>query len=248
MTGSETMRKSCKGMVASALKTPFLQGVRNGTLARSTFLTFLQHDYEFLCDYLQSVCALGYASETFEVFQVLNQFISGLLSEMEIGRSLRQDEASDGEELVVVVKEYRKMLRRGAERLVQKVAAARGEDSANAASHDVARDAMYARLHHLTQLLPCMVLYANMGTALAGIVKRDPSGMSDHPYVRWIQTYACDAFQQHTKALERLLDHWMEAYCENQNIMMTTLTEILLADAYRVSMTHEVCLFTSAAD
>ena len=263
------------GQLDRVLQTPFLRSLSEGTLDGHLFTVFVESDREFLVSYVRCLNLLGYASDGWDECRVLQELVAGIFAELEAvhdaqqgGRDVALTEAALRVEtsLREVVRDYRACIEAGAATLARDMWAAQVGPVAGAgsprSSHAAAVYASRrARLFLLALLLPCMALYARIGTALqarlastSATTTTTSSGSTatkapsmPPTYRNWIATYAGDAFQLRAWGMEALLDKWAESLCIEYEQDVHQVDEWLACEAYAVALDHEVRLFAVAA-
>ncbi|KAK4538562.1 hypothetical protein CDCA_CDCA18G4587 [Cyanidium caldarium] len=254
------------GQFDRVLQTPFLRSLSEGTLDRHLFTVFVESDREFLLSYVRCLNLLAYASDEWDECRVLQELVAGIFAELEAVHDARpggRDVALAGAALQAetslreVVRDYRACIEAGAATLARDMWAAQVGPVAGAgsprSSHTAAVYASRrARLFLLALLLPCMALYARIGTALQPRLTSTSTTAAKAPsmppaYRDWIATYAGDAFQLRAWGMEALLDKWVESLCTEYEQDVHQVDEWLACDAYAVALDHEVRLFAAAS-
>ncbi len=160
---------------------PFVRGLADGTLPSPAFRRYLTQDYLFLIHFVRAYALAGYKSTRLDDLHAASAGMGALLAEMKLHvaycREWGLDEASltDEPEAVETVAYTRFVLDRG-----------------------LAGDLLDLQV----ALAPCILGYAEIGTALA------PCASAGNPYAAWIASYAGadyqDAARNAAQALARI--------------------------------------------
>jgi thiaminase/transcriptional activator TenA len=178
---STALRRAADAIWAAQHEHPFVLGVADGTADLEGFARYVRQDYVFLVEYAR-LLALGAARApdlaTMRRFADLAQAILG--EEMELHRAFAREFGISEAELE----------------------AEPPAPTTQAYTDFLVRTAALGELPELAAaLLPCMWGYAEVGQRLA---------LSDAPpdqrYARWIETYACDEFDELARWCRGLVD------------------------------------------
>ena len=174
-----TLRAGAGSIWTDYVGHPFVIGLGDGTLPAAAFRRYLVQDYLFLKHFVRAYALAGYKSTELDDIRAASAGMSALLSEMTLHvgycRQWGLDEtalAAEPEALETVAY-TRFALERG-----------------------VAGDLLDLQV----ALIPCVLGYAEIGSALAD--RATPS----NPYAPWIASYAGDEYQDAARSAGRTLD------------------------------------------
>ncbi|MFC3849920.1 bifunctional hydroxymethylpyrimidine kinase/phosphomethylpyrimidine kinase [Corynebacterium hansenii] len=186
----------------------FVKGLGSGTLPQEAFRRYLAQDALYLNGYSRALAAASSLAPTQEEQMFWSYAAHGALAgEMELHRSFLGDDAGDEGAGAI---EASPVTRAYVDHLV--ATAARGS---------------YGEL--IAAVLPCFWLYRDIGHRL---IARNHDA---HPYARWLDTYADDAFDSDTN---RAID-----ICSKYATTATTTERAAMDRAFRLSSWHEVEFF-----
>ncbi|MGR3617432.1 MAG: thiaminase II [Paracoccaceae bacterium] len=177
--GFALMREACGTPWRDYTRHAFVEGLRDGTLPRVSFLHYLRQDYVFLIHFSRA-WALGVVkSETHEEMLTCAATVNGLISEeMKLHIGICEAAGISQEELF-----------------------ATPERAENLAYTRYVLEAGYSGdlLDLLAALAPCVMGYAEIGTRLKAEATSDI-------YADWINTYAGEDYQGACVAVGELMD------------------------------------------
>ncbi|MEM6487210.1 MAG: TenA family protein [Pseudomonadota bacterium] len=165
----------------------FVRGLGDGTLPRTAFLHYLRQDYLFLIHFSRAWALAVVKSDRIDEMRLAAATVNALI----------------GEEIALHI---------------QTCAAAGIEHASLAATEEGSATLAYTRfvtdaglkgdlLDLLVALAPCVLGYAEIGTALAAEAADGGGGVPpDHPYADWIATYAGEGYQAPAREAGRLLE------------------------------------------
>jgi thiaminase/transcriptional activator TenA len=162
----------------ASLESPFVQGIRNGSLSRDRFAHYVGQDAFYLEAFARAYTVAAAKMPTWEDFQALHTLAGGVFEEL---RMHQQYAAEWGINLQSVA--ATPTTRRYTDFLL-----------ATAWSSDVGLT--------MAAMSPCMQLYVYIGQELA---RTDPP---KHAYTHWIQTYSDPALDQLAQQLADLTDRY----------------------------------------
>lgn len=158
---------------------PFVRGLACGTLPHAAFRRYLTQDYLFLVHFIRAYALAGYKSTRLDDLQAASDSMAALLAETRLHVAYCAEWGLDAAALAAepealeTIAYTRFALERGA-----------------------AGDLL--DLH--VALAPCVLGYAEIGTALA------PYAAADNPYMPWIACYAGAEYQQAARGAAAALD------------------------------------------
>lgn len=191
-----------RDLANACLRHPFVQTLADGSLDPAVFRRYVGQDAFFLNSFFQAYAVCAARCRSVEHARVFHALMTGVIDELKLHA------------------EY-------AERLSIDLQSVKPYPETNAYIHFVLRTAWHNDLGAtLAALVPCMRLYAFLGTELAQ--RRDP----DTPYHSWIETYSSREFQELAERIERLLDEFSS-------------DTPAARDAYRYAMQCELDFFTA---
>ena len=164
----------------------FVRRLGEGTLPKSAFQHYLTQDYLFLVQFARAYALAVYKSDTLDD---MRQAAAGMSAILDIEMELHVGFCSDWG-----LKE-------------SDMAEALEESACMAYTRYVLERGMAGDLLDLhVALAPCIVGYAEIGSALA----REPlCSLDENPFAPWIQMYSGDEYQEVAKAEKNLLDDLM---------------------------------------
>ncbi len=181
MTISSQLWQANLDLAQACLEHPFVQGIADGTLERKKFAYYVGQDAFFLKAFARAYSASAAKSPDWEGFGIFHDLATGVLAELR----LHEDFAASWEVNL---------------RTVQPQSATRHYTDfllATAWSSDIGLTTV--------AMLPCMRLYAFLGQQLAA------TGVPDHEYSNWINTYSAPEFEQLAQQLEALAQRYASA-------------------------------------
>lgn len=190
-------------LVVACLKNSFVSGIGDGSLPQSKFAYYVGQDAFFLEAFARAYSIAAAKAPDWDGFQIFHDLAGGVLQELKLHQSYAQQW---GVEL----------------RNTQPGAATRRYTDfllATAWSQEVGVTT--------AAMLPCMRLYAFLGQELAR------SGIPNHAYANWIETYSSPEFEPLAVQLAELADRY------------ATLTPIVQS-TYRYAMQCELDFFQAA--
>ena len=157
----------------------FVEGMRDGTLPRAAFLSYLVQDYIFLIHFSRAWALAVTKAGTVEEMRTCAATVHALLDE-EIALHIRTCAEAGLSEADLFAAE---------------------EHPSNLAYTRYVLDAGHAGdfLDLLAALAPCVMGYGEIGARLAGVAE-------GHPYADWIGTYAGEDYQQVCRDVGALID------------------------------------------
>lgn len=162
---------------------PFVRGMGDGTLPEPAFRHYLVQDYLFLIQFARAYALAGYKARSLADLKAAAAGVSAIVdTEMDLHVRLSERWGLSAADLESAV-----------------------EARATVAYTRLVLEAgMSGDLLDLyTALAPCMIGYAEIGTALAAL----PGGLSpDNPYREWIAEYCGEGFQEAARAARDQLD------------------------------------------
>ena len=167
-------------LAIACLNHPFVRGIGDGRLSRDTFAYYVGQDAFFLEAFARAYSIAAAKAEDWDGFTVFHALADGVLQELKLHDSYAQKWGVDLQTVQPgsATRQYTDFL----------LATAWGQDVGVTA----------------TAMLPCMKLYAFLGTALA------QSGIPDHDYGDWIATYSSNEFDPLVKQLEQLAEKYSQ--------------------------------------
>jgi thiaminase/transcriptional activator TenA len=200
---ANTLWQENQDLAIACLKHPFVQGIGDGQLSRDTFAYYVGQDAFFLEAFARAYSIAAAKAEDWNGFTVFHSLADGVLQELKLHHSYAQKWDVD---LQIVqpgtaTRQYTDFL----------LATAWGQDVGVTAA----------------AMLPCMKLYAFLGTSLA------QAGIPAHDYSDWIATYSSDEFEP----LVTQLEHLAETYSRLSRTTRST---------YRYAMQCELDFFEGA--
>ncbi|MGG6296627.1 TenA family protein [Leptolyngbya sp. AN02str] len=175
---AEKLWRANQDVAIACLQHPFVQGIGNGTLAKSKFAYYVGQDAFFLEAFARAYSIAAAKTPDPEGFRVLYELTGGVLQELNLHQSYAA-QWSVNLPLVdpgVATRQYTDFL------------------SATAWSQEVGVT--------VAAMLPCMKLYRFLGVELS------KDGLFDHAYGDWIRTYSSDEFEPLVQQLESLANRY----------------------------------------
>lgn len=188
MTVSSELWQANLDLAQACLEHPFVQGIANGTLERKKFAYYVGQDAFFLEAFARAYSASAAKSPDWEVFGMFHGLATSVLTELRLHEDFATTWSVDL-------------------RTVQPQPATRRYTDfllATAWSSDVGITTV--------AMLPCMRLYAFLGQQLAA------TGVPDHKYSNWINTYNSPEFEQLAQRLEALAERYASATAQVHSI------------------------------
>ncbi len=158
----------------------FVEGLRDGSLPRASYLHYLVQDYVFLVHFSRAWALAVVKSETLDEMKQTSATVNALVNlEMQHHVQICADYGIEEDALFNAV-----------------------ETPENLAYTRYVLDAGLSGdlADLLVALAPCVLGYGEIGLRLA------QESVADNPYAEWINTYAGDAYQQVCKETGKLLD------------------------------------------
>jgi thiaminase/transcriptional activator TenA len=162
----------------ASLESPFVQGIRDGSLARPRFAHYIGQDAFYLEAFARAYTVAAAKAASWDDFQALHSLAGGVFAELR----MHQQYAAEWDINIQTV-EATPTTRRYTDFLL-----------ATAWSSDVGLTA--------AAMSPCMRLYVYIGQELA---RTNPP---EHTYTHWIQTYSNPELDQLAQQLEALTDRY----------------------------------------
>ena len=163
-------------LAEASLRSPFVRGVADGTLAREAFVGYVAQDAHFLTAFARAYALALAASPDTATLLALADLVTGVREELRLHEAYaaRWGVSAEGAEPAPATLAYTDFL--------LATAATAGLGTVCAA------------------MTPCMRLYAHLGAALTR------GGPPAGPYAEWVATYADPGFAALAGQLEALLD------------------------------------------
>ena len=163
-------------LARACLAHPFVRGLADGALNREAFKCYIAQDAFFLRSFLRAYALAAAKCEQVDQVRSFHRLMGGILDELNLHASYAAEWGVDlsNVQALAATKAYTDFL--------HQTAWHQGIDEITAA------------------MVPCMRLYAFLGTELAEYQR------SDHPYADWIKTYCGEEFQALAAELESILD------------------------------------------
>ena len=163
-----------------SLAHPFVQGIADGTLPRTTFAYYVGQDAFFLEAFARAYSIAAAKAPTWQSSNVFHDLAAGVLSELKLHQNYAQTWSVDLSQVSPSpsTRQYTDFL------------------LATAWSQPIGVTAV--------AMSPCMRLYAYLGQQLA------QGGIPEHSYKDWIITYSSDEFEPLAAQLEDLVDEYAE--------------------------------------
>lgn len=176
MSLSQTLWQANQDMAIACLHHPFVQGIGDGTLAKSKFAYYVGQDAFFLEAFARAYSIAAAKASSWETFQVFHNLAAGVLAELNLHKGFSQQWGVDL-------------------RQVHPGAATRQYT-------DFLLSTAWAQNPGATAVAmsPCMRLYAFLGQSLAD------QSTPQHAYSQWIETYSSNDFEPLAQQLEALVD------------------------------------------
>lgn len=178
MSLSQVLWQANQDLAEASLKSPFVQGIREGSLARVKFAHYVGQDAFFLEAFARAYSIAAAKAPSWESFQTFHALADGVLQELNLHKGYAQGWGIDIAEVApsVETRQYTDFL------------------LATAWSQPVGITAV--------AMSPCMSLYAYIGKTIAA------GGIPEHDYKDWIATYGGDEFEPLAKQLEAIVDRY----------------------------------------
>jgi thiaminase (transcriptional activator TenA) len=191
------------------LRHPFVKGLGDGSLDRGSFRRYVAQDAFFLRAFAAAYAVTaGKSADNLPRMQTLHALMGGAMEELKL-------HAEYGRELGIDLDSVRPYAATSAYR----------DFLLRTAWHEPVGVALAA-------MAPCMRLYAFLGRNLADA---HVPLLADHPYRKWIETYASDEFEALAREVERLVDETAE-------------DSPAVRGAYRYAMECERAFFSAALE
>ncbi|TWT65457.1 TenA family protein [Crateriforma conspicua] len=180
----------------------FVRGLADGTLDRNAFRRYVAQDAFFLRAFLKAYALAAAKCDDLERARVFHDLMTGVLDELKLHGSYSATLGINLDD-------------------VEPYAATR------AYTDFLLRVAWHGSLAEIiAAMVPCMRVYQHLGNQLVASLR------PDHPYERWITTYAGDDFGELCARLESLLDE-------------IATNSPAVHDAYRYAMQCELDFFSA---
>ena len=168
-------------LAIACLQHPFVQGIGDGSLPLSAFTYYVGQDAFFLQAFARAYSIAAAKAPNWEGFGVFHALADGVLQELVLHHQYASEWGVDLQAVQpgAATQHYTDFL------------------LATAWAQEVGMTAV--------AMLPCMKLYAFLGTALAA------DGIPDHTYCHWIETYSSDEFTPLVQQLEALVNRYAPA-------------------------------------
>ncbi len=188
MTTSSELWQANLDLAQACLEHPFVRGIADGTLERKKFAYYVGQDAFFLEAFARAYSASAAKSPDWESFGMFHDLAAGVNAELR----LHEDFAATWKVDLRTV-QPQPATRRYTDFLL-----------ATAWSSDVGITTV--------AMLPCMRLYAFLGQQLAA------TGVPDHEYSNWINTYSAPEFEKLAQQLEALAERYTSATAQVHSI------------------------------
>ncbi|MBE9080223.1 TenA family protein [Romeria aff. gracilis LEGE 07310] len=180
MSLSQLLWQANLELAEASLKSPFVQGIGDGSLDKEKFAYYVGQDAFFLEAFARAYSIAAAKAPSWQGFQIFHQLADGVLQELQLHSRYAQNWEVD-----ITSVHPGTATRRYTDFLL-----------ATAWSQSVGVTAV--------AMSPCMRLYAYLGQALA------QNGLPEHAYKDWIATYSSDEFTPLAEQLEALVDEYAE--------------------------------------
>ncbi|MEM9805245.1 MAG: TenA family protein [Cyanobacteria bacterium P01_D01_bin.56] len=163
-----------------SLSHPFVQGIADGSLPRSTFAYYVGQDAFFLEAFARAYSIAAAKAPTWQSFNVFHDLAAGVLAELKLHQGYAQTWNVDLSQVSpgTATRQYTDFL------------------LATAWSQPIGVTAV--------AMSPCMRLYAYLGQQLA------KNGLLEHAYKDWIATYSSDEFEPLAAQLEAIVNEYAQ--------------------------------------
>lgn len=163
-----------------SLSHPFVQGIADGSLPRSTFAYYVGQDAFFLEAFARAYSIAAAKAPTWQSFNVFHDLAAGVLAELTLHQGYAQTWNVDLSQVSpgTATRQYTDFL------------------LATAWSQPIGVTAV--------AMSPCMRLYAYLGQQLA------KNGLPEHAYQDWIITYSSDEFEPLAAQLEAIVNEYAQ--------------------------------------
>jgi len=190
-------------IATACLQHPFVQGIGDGSLPKSKFAYYVGQDAFFLEAFARAYSIAAAKAPDWQMFQVFHRLAAGVLEELNLHQSYAQEWGVDLQQV--------------------KPGAATRQYT------DFLLSTAWSQSPGTTAvaMAPCMRLYAFLGRSLA------QTGIPDHRYKQWIETYSSADFEPLAQQLEDLVN----AQATNSSSIQTY---------YRYAMECELNFFEAA--
>ncbi|MEM6518974.1 MAG: TenA family protein [Cyanobacteria bacterium P01_D01_bin.71] len=178
MNLSQRLWQANQDLAQASLTHPFVQGIYDGSLAKTKFAYYVGQDAFFLEAFARAYSVAAAKTPDWQGFMTFHELAGGVLSELKLHENYAQ---TWGVSLAVV--QPGAATRRYTDFLL-----------ATAWSQAVGVTAI--------AMSPCMRLYAYIGQSLA------QQGIPDHLYSDWVRTYSSDDFEPLAAQLEAIADQY----------------------------------------
>ncbi|XZE53942.1 TenA family protein [Planctomycetaceae bacterium SH139] len=202
----ESLWKQNADLASACLDHPFIRQLGAGTLEHEVFKNYVAQDAFFLKSFAKAYALALAKSTNLQQAQAFHALIAGVLEELKLHANYADKLKID----LSAVKPYR---------------------ATSAYTNFLLAVAWQGELAEiLAAMVPCMRLYAYLGTALQPALQSARPAV--HPFEDWIQTYASKEFGELCIMLEKLLD-------------VTASDTPVVRDAYRFAMQCELDFFAA---
>lgn len=186
----------------ACLNHPLVRGIAEGTLDSDVFERYIAQDAFFLRAFLRAYAIAAAKCKEIDQLQRFHNLMGGVINELNLHAAYA---SKYGIELSGV----------------------RPFRATRAYTDFLLRTAWHHEVEHiLAAMVPCMRLYAFLGSKLSGHCS------AENPYSEWITTYSAEAFQALASDLESLMD-------------AVANDTPAVRDAYRYAMQCELAFFTA---
>jgi thiaminase/transcriptional activator TenA len=203
MSLSQHLWHDNQDLATACLQHPFVQGIGNGSLPKSKFAYYVGQDAFFLEAFARAYSIAAAKATDWPTFQVFHRLATGVLEELNLHQGYAQEWGVDLHQV--------------------KPGAATRQYT------DFLLSTAWGQNPGATAVAmsPCMRLYAFLGQALA------QTGIPDHQYRQWIETYSSADFEPLAQQLEDLVN-------------AQAVEHPLIRTSYRYAMECELNFFDAA--
>lgn len=196
MTLAQDLWQSHYDLALAALNHPFVQGIADGSLPQTKFAFYVGQDAFFLEAFARAYSIAAAKAPDWSGFNTFHDLASGVLEELKLHQGYAQTWQVDLSTVVPSV-----ATRQYTDFLL-----------ATAWGQPVGVTAV--------AMAPCMRLYAFIGQQLAA------TGIPNHRYHDWIQTYSSEEFKPLARQLEALVDQ----YAADTPLIQTTYRHAMVCE------------------
>ncbi|MGH3090445.1 MAG: TenA family protein [Rubrobacteraceae bacterium] len=181
MSLAKTLWQENEDLARASLEHPFVRGIGDGTLPRTSFEYYVAQDAFFLEAFARAYALALAHSPDREGLSSFSNLISGVMEELELHAGYAKKWSVDLSEVEP------------------------GDATLAYTNFLLSTAALEGVGQTCAAMTPCMRLYAYLGRSLA------QNGVSeDNPYTEWVETYSDPEFEELAKTLETLLDRYAE--------------------------------------